>query len=152
MRQAHHWRISPPFFCGVDLTPGVASCSTMYLTEELWQLHVVVGSIDGGTITGRWPCGLPVPAGAKRGGSACCRLDSEFLPHTLDRLLLTSVLSQLLTVTVRIISTFHFSRVRPCVVPPTMPLPLYRHDQSIQVSDFILDAIVIGCRWPQRLF
>ena len=73
MRQAYCWRISPPFFGGVDLAPGVASCSTMYLTEELWQLHGVVGSIDGGTITGRWPRGLySVPAGIKRGGNARC--------------------------------------------------------------------------------
>ena len=40
----------------------------MYLTEDLWQLHGVVGSIDGGMITGRWPRGLySVPAGIKRG-------------------------------------------------------------------------------------
>ena len=45
----------------------------MYLTKELWQLHGVVGSIDGGTITGRWPHGLySVPAGIKRGGNARC--------------------------------------------------------------------------------
>ena len=43
----------------------------MYLTEELWQLHAVVGSIDGGMITGHWLCGLySVPAGIKHGGNA----------------------------------------------------------------------------------
>ena len=124
VRQAYRWRINPPFFCGVDLAPGVASCSTMYLTEELWQLHGVVGSIDGGTITGRWPRGLySVPARTKRGGNARCRLNSEVLPHISDRLLLTFVLLQLLTVTICVVLTFHFSPVRPCVVPPTMPLP-----------------------------
>ena len=81
VRQAYRGRINPPFFCGVDLAPGVASCSTMYLTKELWQLHGVVGSIDGGTIAGRWPRGLySVSTGTKREGGACCRLDSEFLP------------------------------------------------------------------------
>ena len=154
VRQAYRWRISPPFFCGVDLAPGVTSCSTIYLTEELWQLHVVVGLIDGGTIAGCWPRGLhSAPAGTKRGGNPRCCLNSEFPPpRTLDCLLLTSVLSQLLTVTICVVLTFHFSRVRPCVVPPTMPLPACRHDRSLQVSDFILDAIVIGSRWPQHLF
>ena len=155
MGQTHRWRINSPSLNGVGLAPCFTSRSTnlSWQTEEISQSHAV-GS-------GGWWCNsrsfaswlLFCALALSAGGDVCSTyLSSEFLPHASDHLLLTSILSQLLTMTICIALNFHFSECAGVWFFLPCHLPAHKHDRSLQVTDFTLDAIVIRSSWSQHLF